>query len=112
MKDSDREAILSAWIKPSSSDEVLQQERAQRMVDQAVTASNEFARVSKKIYAKGSYANNTNVRQDSDVDIVVECHECTYYDTADGVRLCQGRWASTRALGLRPPGGKRFVRRW
>jgi predicted Zn-dependent protease len=27
------------------------------------------------IYAKGSYANNTNVRRDSDVDIVVENRE-------------------------------------
>jgi hypothetical protein len=32
------------------------------------------------VYAKGSYANNTNVRTDSDVDIAVQCREALYYE--------------------------------
>jgi hypothetical protein len=50
------------------------------MVTEAISACDSFSGVSKRIYAKGSYANNTNVRRDSDVDIVVECHECIYWD--------------------------------
>jgi hypothetical protein len=37
------------------------------------------------LYAKGSYANNTNVRLDSDVDIGIDCHECFYWDYASYV---------------------------
>lgn len=55
------------------------------MVNEAIDASEDFKGVSKKVYAKGSYANNTNVRRDSDVDIVVECRECVYFDYHSGV---------------------------
>jgi len=34
------------------------------------------------VYAKGSYANNTNVRTDSDVDIAVQCQDVVYWDEA------------------------------
>jgi len=81
----ERAALLSKWIKPSAPDEVAQQERAQRMVTDAVSSWSALSGASKRIYAKGSYANNTNVRRDSDVDIVVECHECRYFDYADDV---------------------------
>jgi hypothetical protein len=39
------------------------------------------------IYTKGSYANNTNVKSDSDVDVVVECTDVEYwreYDPSEG----------------------------
>jgi len=36
-------------------------------------------RSSFSVYAKGSYANNTNVKSDSDVDIVVECSDACYW---------------------------------
>ena len=81
MSDSDRETLLGKWIQPSSDDEVAQQERALRMVREAMSASSTLTNVKKQIYAKGSYANNTNVRRDSDVDIAVDCHECIYYDS-------------------------------
>lgn len=57
-------------------------ERAERMVRQAIDAHPAFDRYRRviKVYAKGSYANNTNVRIDSDVDIVVENHDLFYYD--------------------------------
>lgn len=80
MTAAERKALLTSWIKPSSNDEVLQQERAVRMVRAAVDNCNALKGVGRSIYAKGSYANNTNVRRDSDVDIVVQCTECLYYD--------------------------------
>ena len=81
----DREALLARWVQPSSTTEQAQQDRAWRMVRDAVDGHAIFDGLSTKIYAKGSYPNNTNVRQDSDVDIVVELHECSYYDYASGV---------------------------
>lgn len=85
MSAAQRQALLSQWIKPSSENEVDQQERAERMIRNAIKNHSAFNGVSIQIYAKGSYANNTNVRRDSDVDIVVECHELMYYDYQDGV---------------------------
>jgi hypothetical protein len=84
MDDAEREALLIRWSRPSSDDEVAQQERATRMVTDAI-AESPLASVSKRIYAKGSYANNTNVRRDSDVDIAIDCHECMYYESHDNV---------------------------
>jgi hypothetical protein len=80
----EREELLGKWIQPSSDDEVAQQERALRMVDQALAAS-PLASVAKRVYAKGSYANNTNVRRDSDIDIAVDCHEAIYYESFPSV---------------------------
>ncbi|MGI8417392.1 MAG: nucleotidyltransferase domain-containing protein [Nakamurella sp.] len=85
MTASAREVLLSRWIKPSSDNEQDQQDRAWRMVNDAIDAHPVLAGVNKCIYTKGSYPNNTNVRQDSDVDVVVELRECAYYDYASGV---------------------------
>jgi hypothetical protein len=79
MSASARDALLATWIKPSSDDEATQQERAQRMVTEAVKAYGELKSASLVVFAKGSYPNNTNVRRDSDVDIAVECQACQYY---------------------------------
>lgn len=84
MTATDRSTLLSRWIKPSSDDEQIQQDRAQRMVTEAVMAHNPLSSAGLYVFAKGSYANNTNVRRDSDVDIVVECHDCCYYDYMPG----------------------------
>jgi hypothetical protein len=76
----EREALLSQWIKRSSDSEQDQQDRAKRMVVDAVANHPAFRGVSCVVYVKGSYANNTNVRRDSDVDVVVENQECQHLD--------------------------------
>lgn len=76
----ERQALLSQWIKPSSGSEQARQERATRMVEDAIRGHRAFNGTSISVYAKGSYANGTNVRLDSDVDIVVENHDCYYFD--------------------------------
>lgn len=76
----ERSACLSRWIRPSSDSEQDRQDRAKRMIRAAIDEHKVFATASLSIYAKGSYANNTNVRLDSDVDIVVECCDCFHYD--------------------------------
>ena len=103
MTGTDRETLLSRWIKPSSDDEQEQQDRARRMVTDAVKAHAPLKTARLKVYAKGSYANNTNVRRDSDVDIVVECQACSYYDYLSGQEPAtppgtpyQGEWTPSK----------------
>jgi hypothetical protein len=52
------------------------------MVREAVAAHPAFNNVALTVFAKGSYANNTNVRADSDVDIAVQCTEAEYWEEA------------------------------
>jgi len=76
------EDTLSGWTAPSSDTEQEKQERTERMVRQAIDAHAPFKGCALSVYAKGSYANSTNVRADSDVDIAVECTEAEYWEEA------------------------------
>lgn len=71
---------LAGWTGPSSATEQDKQDRTERMIRDAVSAHEPFRDMSCDVYVKGSYANNTNVRSDSDVDVAVECREVIYYD--------------------------------
>jgi len=71
---------LSRWTGPSSDTEQEKQDRTERMIRQAIDSHEPFDNCVIKVYAKGSYANNTNVRSDSDVDIAVECTEVLYWE--------------------------------
>jgi len=103
MTQTSREALLSRWIKPSSDDEKIQQDRAQRMVIDAVRAHAPLKSASLSVFAKGSYPNNTNVRRDSDVDIAVQSSVCQYYHYMPGRAPAQragspyqGEWTPAR----------------
>lgn len=63
------------WSKPSSDTEVDKCDRAERIFKQA------SAEVDVRTYTKGSYASNTNVRLDSDVDVAVELRRSFYFNT-------------------------------
>jgi hypothetical protein len=76
------EDTLARWTAPSSETEQEKQERTERMVREAIEAHPAFAACRLDVYAKGSYANNTNVRADSDVDIAVECTDVLYWEEA------------------------------
>jgi hypothetical protein len=107
---------LTSWTGPSSDNEQERQERTERMVREAVSSHAAFDGFRFRIYAKGSYANNTNVRADSDVDIVVQCQEVEYWrEESPGVhppgRSYSGIWTPTalrtelgRALSAKFPG--------
>lgn len=77
------ETKLAGWTGPSSATEQEKQDRTERMIREAINAHPAFESLSRKVYAKGSYANNTNVRADSDVDIAVECTNFFYYEKAN-----------------------------
>lgn len=74
---------LSGWTGPSSDSEKEKQDRTERMIREAIDSHEPFNSCSLKVYAKGSYANNTNVRSDSDVDIAVECTEVLYWEESE-----------------------------
>lgn len=77
------EATLANWTGPSSATEQQKQDRTERMIREAISAHRPFADCGLNVYAKGSYANNTNVRADSDVDVAVECTEVEYWEEAE-----------------------------
>lgn len=77
------EEKLSGWTAPSSDTEQDKQDRTERMIRQAIDSHEPFKNCSLKVFAKGSYANNTNVRSDSDVDIAVECTDALYWEEAE-----------------------------
>jgi hypothetical protein len=76
------EQKLIGWTGPSSDTEQEKQERTERMVREAIQEHPPLRDCALRVYAKGSYANNTNVRGDSDVDIAVECTEAMYWGEA------------------------------
>ena len=73
------EEKLRGWTGPSSESEQEKQDRAERMVAEAIRNHEPFKGYDFKVFAKGSYKNNTNVRADSDVDIAVQCNELCYW---------------------------------
>lgn len=74
------EDTLASWTGPSSDTEQEKQERTERMIGEAVSNHAAFRGCILRVYAKGSYANNTNVKADSDVDIAVQCGDVEYWD--------------------------------
>jgi hypothetical protein len=77
------EEKLSGWTGPSSDSERDKQDRTERMIREAIDAHTPFEKCSLNVFAKGSYANNTNVRSDSDVDIAVECTDLLYWEESE-----------------------------
>lgn len=70
---------LAGWTGPSSATEQDKQERTEDMIREAIDEHEPFSGCSLRVYAKGSYANNTNVKADSDVDISVQCCDAVYW---------------------------------
>ena len=53
------------------------------MIREAISAHKAFDNCKLNIFIKGSYANNTNVQVDSDVDIAVECTEVIDWEKSE-----------------------------
>ena len=78
------ESILQSWTSPLSQTEELRVENTIRMVREAVTSYFKLSNCSMSIFVQGSYANNTNVRQNSDVDICIMCTSTVFCNYVDG----------------------------
>ncbi len=67
-------------MKPPSDTEDAKRDRTEDQIKEALRVSSTLKSIGYKVYAKGSYANRTNVRLDYDVDIAVECAEFYFHD--------------------------------
>src|SRR5690242_10349038 len=77
------EQQLRSWAKPASQTEENKRTRTERAITDALNAMPGIADRGIHVYAKGSYANRTNVRLDSDVDVNVECVDVEYFEFDD-----------------------------
>lgn len=67
----DWEQTFRKWSKPSSETESTKAENAERMIKAAIDNSQILSTKDISVFPQGSYRNNTNVREESDVDICV-----------------------------------------
>ncbi len=65
------EDVFNTWGGAPSATEQTKCENAERAVRKAIAANEKLSAKTIEVFAQGSYANRTNVRQDSDVDICV-----------------------------------------
>lgn len=75
---------FARWSRPPSDSEEAKADRAARMINEAISnyAPLENKRIS--VYGTGSYKNNTNTRNESDIDIAVVLHECFFSKYPNG----------------------------
>lgn len=78
------EEILKSWTSPLSQTEEQRVENTVLMIKDAVTSYDKLSDCTMEIFAQGSYANNTNVRQNSDVDICVMLTSTFFCNYVDG----------------------------
>lgn len=76
----DWESTFRLWSKPSSDTEEEKCKNAERGIKAAIDESPELSKRNIVVFPQGSYRNNTNVRQDSDVDICILCKDVFFYD--------------------------------
>lgn len=102
----DWEPILRSWAKPPSDNEDQKRDKTETQIREALKACSDLNDIGYKVYVKGSYANNTNVRLDYDVDIAVECTDFYYFDKT-GAAADVKKAAVVEAL---PAWSKRYTR--
>ena len=65
------EETLQSWTAPLSKAEEQRAENTINMIRSAIDASDELKVMDIEVFTQGSFANNTNVRSESDVDVCV-----------------------------------------
>lgn len=78
------EETLIKWTKSLSTSEDGRVQNAISMVKSAIDNDKNLKDKSIEVFVQGSYANKTNVRQDSDIDINVRYTGAFYYDLPEG----------------------------
>jgi len=76
--------MLLNWTKPPSDTEDAKCENAEKMIRDALQSDEALSKYKLEVFAQGSYANNTNVKLNSDVDIVVRNMTAFYAEYPDG----------------------------
>lgn len=80
----DWENQFHVWGASPGQRELTRCENAVKEVRAAINASTKLNHRNIKVFAQGSYRNRVNVRQDSDVDIGVECDDVYFYELPAG----------------------------
>jgi hypothetical protein len=83
------EAWFQVAAQPASKTEEEKRDRTEQRIREAIHTSPESPITSVRVYVKGSYKTDTNVRQDADVDVCVEWKDFLYVDT----------WGQTAGMG-------------
>ncbi len=78
----DWEAVLRGWAKPASDTEEEKCNNATSMIKDAISTN--MAHWNVEVFPQGSYHNNTNVRQNSDVDICACLKDSFFYHLPTG----------------------------
>ena len=76
------EPVFQSWSRPASDSEEERYQRTERMIRAALESLEAFNGRSYTVFTQGSYRNNTNVRLESDVDIVVRSNDALFSDRA------------------------------
>lgn len=74
------EDTLTSWTKPPSDSEQTRLETSERLVREAISEDEKLSKKSTETFGQGSYANDTNVRLNSDIDINVRYTGGYYFD--------------------------------
>lgn len=80
------EATLANWTRPPSDAEETKLANAERMVREAIEQDKTLSAKSISIFGQGSYANDTNVRLNSDIDINVQYTGGFYFKLPPGIK--------------------------
>ncbi len=78
------EQTLQSWTAPLSKSEEERAENAIRMIKSAIDANADLRSMDIEVFTQGSFANNTNVRTDSDVDVCIMLKSTFFYDLPEG----------------------------
>jgi hypothetical protein len=74
------EETFNNWRYPPSDSEETKLANAQRMVREALSADSKLRKLTIEVFGQGSYANDTNVKLNSDIDINVRYMDAYYYE--------------------------------
>jgi len=80
----DWENKFARWSRPPTQTEETKCNNAVSVIRNAINNSPALNYRNIEVVAQGSYRNNTNVRQDSDVDVCVLCHASIFFGLPDG----------------------------
>ena len=78
------EETLNNWRKPPSNSEADKLTNAERMLKDCINEDDILQDMNIRIFGQGSYANDTNVRLNSDIDVNVQYVGGFYYDLPPG----------------------------
>lgn len=78
------EQTLQSWTAALSQAEEQRAENAIKMVRSAIDNYDELSSKDIDVFTQGSFANNTNVRSESDVDVCVMLKDTFHFDLPDG----------------------------